>query len=162
MIIFLIRHGDYKNDKLTNKGKKQIKMLLKQNFIIPPTAIFSSPSKRCVQSATIISKKLKMPIFVNTNLKERFNLNHEPTTPNEVDWYNNYFNLEYESNIETLSNYLKQNYEFLNFLQKNFKKDDVIYVVAHSANAYAFNSYINKLNFSHIGISNGSAIRFEI
>lgn len=77
MIIYLIRHGDKEkfkeNQSLTELGLEQAQKTAEYFRDIKIDKIYSSPLKRTVQTAKIISKYLKLNFKTSDLLKERFN-----------------------------------------------------------------------------------------
>jgi broad specificity phosphatase PhoE len=64
--------GDY-DDDLTEKGKQQAKELAEKLASKQITTIYSSPLKRAFQTAETISKKIRVPVKVIQEFKERNN-----------------------------------------------------------------------------------------
>src|SRR3989344_4954310 len=80
--IFLVRHGEtdrpWKDDipidsqrHLTERGKKQIVLVAKYLAEFQPSALFTSPLHRCVESAEIINKQLPQQLNIQQQ-KELF------------------------------------------------------------------------------------------
>ena len=164
MLIYLVRHGEDKNDNLTKLGKKQIKLLAKTFKNTKFDAFYSSPLNRCLQTSNIINKTTKCNIVVDDRIKERFKLDHKPKTDHEKDWYNNYLNLDFESKtLECCKDFFARVFSFLDDVCKNKKQSNVL-VVAHSALSYAFINYFCKTDCNIAtwsSMANGSCIRFE-
>lgn len=163
MLVYLIRHGEDKNDNLTHLGKKQIKLLAKTLKNTKFDAFYTSPLNRCLQTSNIINKVTKCDIVVDERLKERFKLPHSPKTEHEKAWYNNYLNLDFEStSLETCKQFFARVFEFLDEIAT--KKQSNVLVVAHSALLYAFMNYFCKTDTNVAtwsSMANGSCIRFE-
>lgn len=164
MLIYLVRHGEDKNDNLTKLGKKQIKLLAKTFKNTKFDAFYTSPLNRCLQTSKIINKVTKNNIVVDDRLKERFKLDGKPQTNDEKDWYQNYLNLDFESKtLETCKDFFDRVFDFLDHLAN--KKQSNVLVVAHSALSYAFINYFCKSNTNIAtwsSMANGSCIRFEL
>ncbi len=167
MIIYLVRHGEYKRDKLTMFGRKQIKILYKTLKHISFDICFCSPIKRCVQSAKILCKN-KIAILTDARLTERQQLSHKPTSNEELNWWENYLNLEYRSSKnlpEDCSCFFDRIYNFLNFIKSRYNNANNILIVAHSSAVYAFLSYFYKIKSKEIiwnGLELASCLKFEI
>jgi probable phosphoglycerate mutase len=81
--IIFVRHGESESnvakiqaddiDKypLTARGRAQVERLTQELTLIQPTALYSSPVLRAVQTAGIISRRLNIPVQVNRALVER-------------------------------------------------------------------------------------------
>ncbi|MDO8649877.1 MAG: histidine phosphatase family protein [Candidatus Berkelbacteria bacterium] len=80
--IFLVRHGEtdrpWKDNipidsqrRLTERGKKQIVLVAKYLAEFQPSALFTSPLHRCVESAEIINKQLSQQLNIQQQ-KELF------------------------------------------------------------------------------------------
>ena len=96
MRLILLRHGEHDKDHLTLEGEKNVKSIAKQLKEFNVAKIYSSSANRCVETAEIVQKLLKISkINVKKQLKERFQLTHLPTTPAEQRWWDNYMNLNY-------------------------------------------------------------------
>ena len=165
MRIVLLRHGENKKGKLTSLGKRQIIMTAKQLKKFNFSLVFSSPVQRCVQSAKIVCKVLKLNFQVEENLKERWQLTHEPQTKEEIDWWNNYMNYDFQSLLkEDCRRFMDRNFEVFKKIQAQSKKDDDVLVVAHSATSYALLNYVlnkkSKLVWQSIGL--GQYICYEL
>lgn len=166
MRIFFIRHGDHKADKLTHVGKKQIKYAseyLKRENIV---AIYSSDTKRCVDSAKIISKILKLPVKFCHDLREREKIENI-VTPDDQTWYNNYLNKNYShTNPEGGKEFFDRvNTILQDVISKHYAKNENVLLVGHSCNAYAIASYVynNTNDFANwLALGNASIVCFEI
>jgi len=76
--IYIIRHGEKtpstdihnENNCLTERGKKQVKLLAKRLETFRITKIYSSDLLRCKETAEIIKKELGLPIEYEESLRE--------------------------------------------------------------------------------------------
>ena len=70
--IFLIRHGEKSQDldTLSKNGIKQITLLSKRLRSYNITKVISSDLPRCIESAKIIEKQLKIKINYSSSLRE--------------------------------------------------------------------------------------------
>ena len=135
MKIIILRHGEDKNNKLTLKGKLQVKLVAQQLKDFDIQNIYCSPLNRCIQTANIVSKKLGMPYTVEENLKERWQLGHTPNNSQEQEWWDNYLNKNYNSQTyQTCSEFLQNNFKIFEKIKKNGKN---ALIIAHSATSYA-------------------------
>lgn len=144
---YFIRHGETNFNKekrytglydisLNKEGIEQVKQslyLLKEQNI---SVIYSSPLKRALETATIISKYLNIPIKIINNFKERdFGVFQAKKKPNykKKCFYKGQTLYEYQR--DTIRGYKKINTD--NFL-----------IVAHSGTYKALNKYILNTNIS--------------
>lgn len=96
MRLIFIRHGETQVNVqgkthqtadpsgLTIAGKKQTIAVIPELQKYAPQIIFSSPENRCLESAKIIANKLKLPIKIINNLRERNWGDWEGKTWNEI------------------------------------------------------------------------------
>lgn len=71
--IYIIRHGEKiegENMPLTEKGKKQAKLVAKRLKKLSIRKMYSSDLKRCKETAEIIKKQIKIPIIFEKSLRE--------------------------------------------------------------------------------------------
>ena len=167
MRIILFRHGERKNDNLTLTGKHNVKKMASQLKEYNITRVFCSPTMRCKQTEKIIRKTLKTPpAEIREELNERWQLNHKPVTKEEIDWWNNYMNLDFNSYVgETCKDFVSRNNIVFNEIKNRFNKDDDILIIAHTATAYALLAYItNKQsgNIDWVKLGNANYLAFEI
>lgn len=165
MKIILIRHGKSQNDKLTKEGKKQVKLAVKQLKNFKFKQIISSPLNRCKETAKIICKRLKCEFEINDDLRERWQLGHDPITNEEKLWWDNYLNYEFKTTLkESCKDFLDRNFKVFNLLKEKFCDDDYVLLVAHGATSYALLNYVigikNPIQWMEIG--NANFIFFEI
>lgn len=167
MIILFIRHAEAKNDKLTDFGKKQGKMLAEQTEDYEFAKIYSSPTNRCLETAKYYNKNKGLDFEIDDRLRERETLDNGPTTPEEKLWYDNYMNPNFSSEKpEGCKELLERVYSFLDgAIKKHKDKDQNFVIVSHSGIFYAVLSYFNKINTNEINwykLSNASKVYFEI
>ena len=165
MIIYLLRHGEYKqNGDLSKLGKKQIKLIAQNLKTENIDAIYSSTIKRCVQSAEILNKKLRLGIVYDERLKERGKLTDQPRNEQEKLWWQNYLNSNFSNqNPEGCKDFFERVFEFVEKLKT--KKQSRVLLVAHSALLYALLYYVYKPQSEFAvwnSLSNGGYVRFEI
>lgn len=72
LIIYIVRHGEKTEDGqiLTERGKKQTKLLAKRLVKMKINNIYSSDFNRCIETAEIIKKKLKLSYKLEKDLRE--------------------------------------------------------------------------------------------
>lgn len=127
------------NDTLTAKGIQQTKDIIPKVKKLHITQIITSPFKRCIQTAKIISKELNIPYKIDIALEEREpyckiqNLSDEEYK----EHWDNYLNYKFKSkHIETCKDFVDR----ITNAFKKYKKeygDDNILVIGHSCFAYA-------------------------
>ncbi|MBQ8451364.1 MAG: histidine phosphatase family protein [Clostridia bacterium] len=168
MILMFVRHGEDKNDKLTKLGKIQSKLAAKQRENFKFTKIYCSPLGRCVQTARYFQNKLKLPLEICENLRDREMLNGSPTNEHEQEWYDNYMNPLYSStNPEGCKEYLTRSFvEFKRIINENFDSNQNVILVAHSCTLYALIAFINGIdknrNINWVRAGHCNKIYFEI
>lgn len=180
MKVIFVRHAEIKkhlgelipdNVKISSKGKKTAKRVAEYLKDENVAVVYSSPMTRCVQTAKIISKDLGTDHIIMKQFRER--LGTIPKTPEEQEWLNNYMNYDFKNGrVQTLTNFVKENYEGLDLVIKENKlketkdKEIAIVVVAHSSNLYAFNAYFNKSslkgNCVWMQCNNGAVIKYRV
>lgn len=165
MLIYFVRHGEDKDDKLTRFGRKQVKMLTKSMKEFKFDNIYSSPYIRCIQTANILKKLVNKEVVIDERIKERFKIK-DPKTQNEKEWYDNYLNKKYiNTEFETCADFLNRNSNFIDDIIKNNPTQSSVIVVGHSACLYAFLEYFYKNPNNAVvwnSMSNASCIRFEV
>ena len=166
MLIYLIRHGEAIDDKLTRIGKRQIKYACEYLKGCNIKKIYCSPYNRCIQTADIISKKLNIKYEIEQALKERNLLQNINKNYENSEWYQNYLNPNYSNKeLEGGKDYLKRTYKFLKTLKKKKEQDNIL-LVAHSCTSYAINNCFfnsnsnNMLTWTRMG--NGSILCYNI
>lgn len=169
MKIYLVRHGDHKNDKLNFWGRLQAKILsheLKHDKI---EKIYCSPKNRAKQTAKIISKNLKInkPIVEN-NFVEREQLPENYDKLKFQDYYDNYLNINFSySKPEGCKEFCQRVFCALDeIIEKNINQTENILIVGHSCLLYAFNAYFNGIPqngmLTWMCMGNCSKICFEV
>lgn len=167
MIILFIRHAEAKKDKLTKYGKKQAKIIFKQPEDYEFSKIYSSPTKRCLDTAKIFNKTRKLSLELDERLKERETLSRSPQNKDEQLWYDNYMNPQFSNYApEGCKELLERVYEFLGErIFEHYQKNENIVIVSHSGIFYAVMSYFNKGKKGNINwykLGNCSKVYFEI
>lgn len=143
---YFIRHGetDFNKEKryiglhdisLNKKGIEQVKqslLLLNDKNI---SVIYSSPLKRALQTANIISQYLNIPIVIINNFKERdFGILQTRKKPNYKKKYFNRGQTLYEHHRETIRGFHKIN-----------NKNNIL-IVAHSGTLKVLTKYLLNIN----------------
>lgn len=168
MIIMYVRHADDKNDVLTELGKQQCEMLEKYEEEYKFTKIYSSPAKRCVDTAKALSKKFGIPVEIRKDLNERETLNGDPKTKKEQLWFDNYLNPEFSSKKpEGCKEYFGRIFsEIDGMINEHFDKEENVIIVAHSGTSYAISSYFYGVqkgkDVPWMRVGNCSRIYFEV
>lgn len=156
---YFIRHGETNFNKerrytgtfnipINEEGIRQtvnsLELLSKLNIY----AIYSSPLKRALQTAIIISTQLNLPIIIITEFKERFFGTFQ--TKKKLNYNKKYFN-----NAQTL--YQHRRKTIIGFNKIRIKQN--ILIVGHSGTYKALNKYLLNTNIS-TSIKNASPICF--
>lgn len=168
MIVLFIRHADDLNDKLTKRGKKQCEIMIDYDEQYKFSKIYTSPTKRCVDTAKALNKKFNIDVVIDKDLTERDQLGKAPETELEKLWYDNYLNPNFESEKpEGCKNYLDRNFRaFKRIINNHFDKNENAIIVAHSGTIYALSAFINginsKDNIKWIRVGNCSKVYFDI
>lgn len=180
MRICFVRHAEIKKYVgqlipdavgISGKGKKTAKRVAEYLKNENVTVVYSSPTKRAVETAEIIAKAFGVDHILMRQFTERKGV--VPRTPLEKEWEENYLNLDYRNGkVETISDFYKANYEGLdlvikeNKLKETKEKEQTIVIVAHSSNLYAFNAYFNNLPLKGRAVwlqcSNGAVIKYQV
>ena len=143
MRIIFVRHGDCKNGKLTQVGRKQAKLVCEDLKYENIGKIFVAPSLRTQETAKIIAKKLKISnVVVDERLKERDK--PKDALPSSEEYINKYLNASnVGTNEEGCKQFLERVFSFLDEVKnENFES---VLVVSHSSVAYAINTYFTGL-----------------
>lgn len=168
MIILFIRHAEAKNDKLTKIGKKQARLLGKQQEDYEFSKIYCSPTKRCLDTAKSYNKSRKIPLEIDGRINEREQLETAPKTKYEQIWYDNYLNPKFSAlEPEGCKEFLERVYEFLHEkIFEHYQKNENFVMVSHSGIFYAVMSYFSKAkkgdNINWYKLGNASKVYFEI
>ena len=167
MIIMFVRHAEAVDNKLTELGIKQCKLMCEHVEAYDFSKIYCSTINRCKETAKYFKDKYKIDIEYFDKIKDREMLNKTPETEDEKEWYKNYLNKNYShKNPEGCKEFLQRNFEvFDEIISRHKKKNENIILVAHSCTFYAFQEYINsskgdELNYSRL--SNCAKVYFEI
>ncbi len=164
MRLILFRHGECEGDCLTRAGKKSVKIMGPQLGQFNIKKVYSSPQKRCTQTADILSKILKIDYEVKEGLAERVSMHRSPRNESEQVWWDNYMNPNYDNNEhgESCKHFLERNCKVFEEVVANCDGGDVL-LVAHSATSYALTSFIYKANgVNWMKIGNANYIVFEL
>ena len=124
--------------------ENSLELLSKLNI----STIYSSPLKRALQTAIIISTRLKLPIIIITEFKERHFCAFQ--TKKKLNYNKKYFN-----NAQTLYQHRRQT--VIGFNKIKTKQNALI--VGHSGTYKALNKYLLNINISK-SIKNSSPICF--
>ncbi|MBQ3047812.1 MAG: histidine phosphatase family protein [Clostridia bacterium] len=169
MKIIFIRHGEtnIKTGTLTRKGVKQIKSAAKYLKDEKISAIYCSPTTRTLQTANILNKTFKKPLFILKELNERQQLNSSHSISMHKIFNENYLNYDFESeDFETCKNFIDRNISGLEKIRKKYRTEKTIIIAAHSSTLYAINTYAtgipanNKITW--LQCSNGAVIKFHL
>lgn len=167
MIIMFVRHAEARQDKITGLGKKQCKLMCKQNEDYTFSKIYCSSVNRCRETASYLKQKYKLEIEYLDGVKDREVLNNDPQTKDEKEWYNNYLNKNFShKNPEGCKEFLDRNFNaFEKIINSHKGKNENVILVAHSCTFYAIQEYLNsskdeKINYSRL--ANCSRVYFEI
>lgn len=168
MIILLVRHAEDKNDLLTKRGIKQCESMIDYDEQYIFSKIYTSPTKRCLDTARALNKKFDVDIQIEEGLTERDQLERKPETEKEKLWYDNYLNPGFDNEKpEGCKNYLDRNFAvFKKIISEHFDKNENAIIVAHSGTSYALSAYVNGVkdgeDIKWIRIGNCSKIYYEI
>ena len=167
MIIMYVRHGEAKDDKLTELGKKQCEIMAMQDESVKFSKIYCSPMNRCIETSKYLAEKYNLEIEVVSKLDERKTLHRDPETDFEKKWFDNYLNPFFSSKSpEGCKEFIERTAEVLDKIIATHKdKDENIIISAHSCSLYAIMAYFNKdkkgdINWYRAG--NCSKVYFEI
>ena len=96
MVIMFVRHADDVNDVITERGRKRCELMIDYEEQFEFAKIYSSPAKRCVETAKELTKKFDVEIEIDNDLLEREKLiGKVPKNEKEQAWYDNYLNPEF-------------------------------------------------------------------
>lgn len=162
-----VRHGDAKNDELTEVGKKQCELMCESDEDYAFSKIYCSSVKRCKQTAKYLQEKYNLELEVLSSLRDRENLSAEPKTKDEQLWYDNYLNKNFSnSSPEGCKEFLERNFEVFDKVIKECKlKNQNAIIVAHSCTFYALQEYFNQSkdeNINYYRLSNCAKVYFEV
>ena len=167
MIIMFVRHAEAIDNKLTELGRKQCRLMCEQAENYKFSKIYCSSVDRCRDTAKYLKDKYGLEIEYLDAIRDREVLNKPPETLSEQEWYDNYLNKNYSnSNPEGCKDFLERNFEVFNrIISKHKSKQENVILVAHSCTFYALQEYINSSkgdNLNYYRLSNCSKIYFEI
>lgn len=164
MRIYLMRHGDYNNERLTRLGKKQVKFSSEYLKKCNISKIYSSPSRRCIESSEIVSKVLNKKYEVREEINER-NKIASLRDNDEEEWFENYLNMNYScKDKEGSKEFFSRVRNLIEEVINNNNLDDNILFVAHSSISYAMAAYFFKEReyATWMAMGNASIICFEV
>jgi len=142
MKIMLVRHGQGNEKRLTCLGRRQAKIVVSDLEYEGITQIYSSPIPRALETAQIISKKLKLPVVVDERLTEREKLSTNMSEEEQQTYNENYLNPNFSrKKPEGCKEYIKRIYAFLDEKIKKSTSEDNILIVGHSSMSYILASY---------------------
>ena len=134
MKIYLVRHankGEIKDPYLTEKGKKQAKLLSKRLKKIHFDKFYCSDLNRAKQTSEIVSKKIKMKPVIEESLNE-------------------YESKEIKQNLSKWKlkrkDRLKELYKFLDKILEHPEKDETVLIIAHGVTNRIILSYLMELD----------------
>lgn len=104
---------------ITEDGKIEAALLSKKVENIHPTAIYTSPYKRCVHTSEILNQKVQIPIIYD----ERLN--------------------EYDFGHETFKEFLERNMNCISDIIGKYDEDDTVLCVTSGVNLSAFMCYFS-------------------
>ena len=167
MILMYVRHADAVSDKLTELGERQCELMAEQEDCFKFSKIYSSPLNRCINTSMVLAEKYNIEIEVKAELCERKNLNRDPETAEEKEWFDNYMNPNYShNNPEGCKEFLDRTKAVLDEIIATHKdKNENVIISAHSCTLYAIMAYFNKVKADKINwyrVSNCAKIYFEI
>lgn len=164
-MIYIVRHGETewnvlgklqgKQDiPLNEKGRKQALLTKGELDNKEIDLIISSPLKRAKETAEIINSDRGLPIIFDERIKERDFGEFEGLEYFYIDtknFWDYYINEEYET-AETVQDFFKRIYSFLDDINKKYKDKNIL-LVTHGGVCISVCCYFNKL------IPEGSLIR---
>ena len=167
-MIYIVRHGqtDWNaihrcqgntDIELNKTGIEQAKLLREKLKGIKFFKVFSSPLKRALSTAKIITNK---EIIVDNRLKERgFGLLEGQIN---VDWdkIRKEPNFEQKYKIEPAIEMRKRSDDFLNEILKKYPKKDIL-VVTHAGVYISIYNFFNNTNVESTKIKNGEIAIFN-
>ena len=132
------------NDSLTAKGKRETRELAKILKRKNISVIYTSPFKRCVQTAEIIAKDLGINFIIDERFKERGAYNHiRHFDEKEFNYlWDNYLNYNfYTPYIETAREFVDRIKLALDEIKQKHANENVL-IVGHSCLTYAINTAV--------------------
>ena len=169
MIIMFVRHAEDVDDKLTKRGLKQCEMMIDYDEEYKFAKIYSSPAKRCVDTANYLNKKFNVEVEVDKDLVEREKLSGIlPKDENEQNWYDNYLNPEYSGkDPEGCKEFLDRTFRcYKKIINNHFDKNENAIIVAHSGTTYSLAAFIHGIkkgeDIKWVRVGNCSKIYFEV
>ncbi len=174
MRICFIRHASDIKPKtlgedtcLSLAGLKQIKSAIRYYDKENIKAVYTSPCKRAMQTAEVISRRYNVPMIVLNELTERIKFDYEKGSEDEKIFVENYLNYDFDTDkFESCKKFIDRNFKaFDTIISNHYKKQENVVVVGHSATLYALNTYFtgvpkdNQIVWLQCG--NCSMIKYE-
>jgi len=155
-----IYQGQTYDTNLTDLGKKQAELVAKRLKKIKIQAIYSSPLKRTLQTATIIALNKGMKVFLDKNLIE---ISHGQWEGRKIAWVKKKYPLLYKTwkttpqkaQMPQGENCQQVFKRVLKFLQKLQKQKGMVVVVSHDL-------ILRLILMKVLGLSIGHLWRFKI
>ena len=169
MKVIFIRHGEanYTTDKLTCKGRKQIKWSYDYIKDEKPLAIYCSPTARTLQTANILNKKFKVPMHIMSEITERQYLKNKERDLYWDEFDKHYLDYNYKNDhFETCKDFIDRCHNGFRKILSKSKENSTVIICAHSSTFYALTSYINGIpesgKISWVQCSNGAVLKFYL
>ena len=177
MKLYIIRHGQTESNSghkllgttdegINHYGYKQIMNAKEKLKEIKFDICFSSPFKRTLETANILSNK-ETPIIIDDRLRERKFGDLEGGSSNDKytpDFWNFYINKS-EYGVEPLKYLFNRTKQFIDYLKENYK-DKCILIVSHAAtiralhyNIVGFDENTDMLSFK---VDNGQILEYNL
>ena len=164
-----VRHAEDVNDKFTRRGLKQCKLMIDYDEEYKFSKIYTSPAKRCVETAKALNEKFNVEIEIDNDIIERDKLDDIlPKDKKEQEWYDNYLNPNFSCDKpEGCKEYLERTFRcFRRIINNHFDKNENAIIVGHSGTTYALAAFIHGIkkneDIKWVRVSNCAKIYFEI
>lgn len=167
MVIMFVRHGDAKDDRLTELGKRRCELMCEGEETYTFSKIYCSVVNRCKETASYFVQNYGLPIEYVDDLKDREILSGKPQTSDEQEWYDNYLNKNFShKNPEGCKEFLQRNFKvFEKVISQHKPKNENVIIVAHSCTFYALQEFLKKSETDEIKyyrLSNCAKVYFEV
>lgn len=169
MVIMFVRHADDVNDVITERGRKRCELMIDYEEQFEFAKIYSSPAKRCVETAKELTKKFDVEIEIDNDLIEREKLiGRVPKNEKEQAWYDNYLNPKFSfKNPEGCKEFIDRTFRcFRKIVNNHFDKNENAIIVAHSGTTYALNAFVSGIrkgeDIKWMRVGNCAKLYFEI
>ena len=165
MKLIFVRHGETQEGKkgiilgsqdehLTRQGKKEMRRIAQELKAkkITPDIIISSPLKRALDSATIISQTIKIKMVTDSLTRERAAGIAEGKSDNDIDWeaYEKKPLLERKhKGGEQFTDVYKRAEKFIQRLQKRYGTETIL-VISHSVFILMCIALLKKKSIAYI------------